>query len=371
MAQAEYILAITPTNPSLGASVRWTQHGRANPEFSIVQELLDFLLLPSRKKFAQRDFESAKLRVTREILDTAFETREAFYMLQGAQQLQERLLAVAEVQSAAADLAKRLRDAGNINELEFKEQQSAALELELEIKRAHLQLQSQHEKLNRLMGLDGKMSWMVAPRLPDLPRSEPSAKSIEQRALVQRLDFAIAKLRVEQADAALGMKKKTRWLPGLKRGVDTERDPDGTQFTGPRADIELPLFGRERAEIGKLNAARGAASEESAALENDIRSQVREAHAAVVAARSASEFASGKLLPHQQEILRETLLHYNAMQKSNFELLAAKEREVRAERAAVEAQRDYWISRVALERAAGGRVDGEMAALQATHHAEH
>ena len=101
------------------------------------------------------------------------------------------------------------------------------------------------------------------------------------------------------------------------------------------------------------------AAEEVAALENDVRSQVREAHAALVAARGAAEFAKSRLLPNQQEILRETLLQYNAMQKSNFELLAAKEREVRAERGAVDALRDYWLARVALERAVGGRIDGK------------
>lgn len=100
-------------------------------------------------------------------------------------------------------------------------------------------------------------------------------------------------------------------------------------------------------------------------MEDDVRSQVREALAALVAARGAAEFAKGKLLPNQQEILRETLLHYNAMQKSNFELLAAKERELRAERSAVEALRDYWLARVALERAVGGRVDGKAAPV---HH---
>lgn len=155
------------------------------------------------------------------------------------------------------------------------------------------------------------------------------------------------------------MKRKTRLIPGLKLGVGTERDPDGTQLTGPTADFEIPLFNRGGVEGAKLAAGKRQASEEVAALENDIRSQVREAHAALVNARDAAEFARSRLLPNQQEILREMLLQYNAMQKSNFELLAAKEREVRAERGAVESLRDYWLARVGLERAVGGRIDGK------------
>jgi cobalt-zinc-cadmium efflux system outer membrane protein len=213
------------------------------------------------------------------------------------------------------------------------------------------------------MGVSGA-NWTVAPMLPEMRGSEPSRASLEQRALAQRLDLAIARSRLSQSEHALGLKSKTRVIPGLKVGVDTERDADGTQFTGPTLDIEIPLFNRGHAEIAKLSAEKRQAAEEIIALENDIRSQVREAHSALVAARGAAEFAKGKLLPNQQEILREVLLHYNAMQKSNFELLAAKEREVRAERSAVEALRDYWLARVALERAVGGRIDGTVKAAK-------
>jgi cobalt-zinc-cadmium efflux system outer membrane protein len=50
-------------------------------------------------------------------------------------------------------------------------------------------------------------------------------------------------------------------------------------------------------------------------------------------------------------------LQYNAMQKGNFELLAAKEREQNSEQTSVEALRDYWTARVQLERAVGGQLE--------------
>lgn len=361
VSQAEFALAVMPQNPSLAASWRFSNPGaRSNPEFGLTQEILDLLLLSSRKRLAQSQLDQARLRVTREVMELAFETREAFYTLQGEEQLLGRFKAVAEVQTAAAELAKRLHDAGNISDLEWKEQQTASLEIEFEIKKALAQAQSRREKLNRLMGVSGT-SWTLAPALPALPGGEASRTALEQRALAQRLDLAIARKRLSLSEQALALKSKTRLIPGLKLGVDTERDTDGTQLTGPTADIEIPLFKRGGAEVAKLSAGRRQAAEEVAALENDVRSQVREAHAALVAARGAAEHAQGKLLPNQQEILRETLLQYNAMQKSNFELLAAKEREVRAERAAVEALRDYWLARVSLERAVGGRLDGRAA----------
>ncbi|MEI6535519.1 MAG: TolC family protein, partial [Verrucomicrobiaceae bacterium] len=348
----------TPQNPSLAASWRFTSPGgRSNSEFGLTQEILDLLLIAPRKKIAQHQLDQARLRVTREVTELNFDTREALINLQGEEQLLGRLRSVAEVQSTVADLAKRLHDAGNINDLEFKEQQNSSLELEFEIKKATAQTLHLREKLQRLMGVS-ETSWRVSPQLPELPGSDPSRGKLEELALSQRLDLAIVRSKAGQSEAALNLKKKTRRIPGLRLGVDTERDADGTHLTGPTADIEIPLFNRGHAEVAKLSAGSRQAAEEVAALEGDVRSQVREAHASLVAARSAAEFAKTKLLPNQQDILRETLLHYNAMQKSNFELLTAKEREVRAERNAVEALRDYWLARVALERAVGGRLCG-------------
>ncbi len=359
VSQAEFALTVMPQNPSLAASLRFTSPGRrSNPELGLTQEILDLLLLLPRRKIAQFQLDQTRQRITREILDLGNESREAFYMLQGEENLLQRLKAVGEVQNTAAELAQRLHAAGNINDLELKMQQTSSLEVELEIKKSAAQAQSQHEKLQRLMGVS-ETGWRVVPLLPEIPGSDPSLSKLEQRAGAQRLDLAMARIKAEQFEAALKLKKKTRLIPGLKLGVDTERD-GGTQFTGPTADIELPLFHRGSAEVAKLSAEHRQSLHEIAALENDIRSQVREAHAALVAARGAAEFAKTKLLPNQQDILRETLLHYNAMQKSSFELLAAKEREARAERNTVETVRDYWLARVALERAVGGRIDGAM-----------
>ena len=56
----------------------------------------------------------------------------------------------------------------------------------------------------------------------------------------------------------------------------------------------------------------------------NVRSEVREARDALISARDAAEYYEKVLLPQRQRVLRETLLHYNAMQKSSYELLAAK-----------------------------------------------
>jgi outer membrane protein, heavy metal efflux system len=145
----------------------------------------------------------------------------------------------------------------------------------------------------------------------------------------------------------------------VKLGVDTERTPDGQRVTGPTLDLELPVFDQGQPAIAKLTAEIQQARDNYAAQEVNVRSEVREARDALLAAREAVEYSQKNLLPLRKQILGETLLHYNAMQKNSYDLLAAKEREQMAEQGGIAALRDYWTARVALERAVGGRLAGE------------
>jgi len=61
-------------------------------------------------------------------------------------------------------------------------------------------------------------------------------------------------------------------------------------------------------------------------------------------------------LREREKILELALRHYNAMLKSPFDLLLAKQNEISAERGYIDAVREYWIARADLERAVGGRL---------------
>ncbi len=151
------------------------------------------------------------------------------------------------------------------------------------------------------------------------------------------------------------MKQKSRVVPGLKLGVDTERDPDLGQLTGPSAEIEVPIFDWGRASVQKLQAQVRQAKAELDAAEANVRNEARLTAAKTQAARELWRAAAQSLLPQRQQILKETLLQYNGMQKSNFELLQAKAEEQRASQEAIMALGDYWKAHVALEKAVGGR----------------
>ena len=359
ISQAELAQASRPANLEFFGNWRIPNRppSAVDMEDSLTADFLDLLTLPARKKIAARNLGQTKLEVADKVLQLAAETQTAFYDLQAQLELVKRLDIIVEVNDASADVAQRQYDAGNINELTLHEQQAPAAQSRLDWMSAKAEAQRLREHLNRLLGLSGEqIRWQITDELPSIPERDISLENLESLAINQRLDLAAQKDQMESIAAALKLKKHTRYIPGAAIGVDTERTPDGQRVTGPTLDLELPIFDQGQPAIAKLTAELQQAQDNYTAQEFNIRSEVREAQAAMLAAREAAEFSKKNLLPLRKQILGETLLQYNAMQKNSFDLLVAKEREQRSEQSSVEASRDYWIARVQLERAVGGRL---------------
>ncbi|MGH7952990.1 MAG: TolC family protein [Limisphaerales bacterium] len=326
-------------------------------EYSASADFLDLLTLPARKKIAARNLEQTKLEVADKVLQLAADTQTAFYDLQAQLELTNRLATIVEVNDAAADFAQRQYNAGNISDLELHNQQASAAQSHLDLMHAQAEAQMQRERLNRLLGVSGEqINWQVADELPPLPAVELPLTNLETIAVEQRLDLAAARNQAESIAAALRLKKHTRFIPGVTVGVDTERTPDGQRVTGPTLDLELPLFDQGQPAVARLTAEYRQAQDSYEAMAINVRSEVRQSSEVLRATRAAAEFSGNDLLPLQTKILHETLLQYDAMQKSTYDLLLAKEHEQTVVQEYVASLRDYWIARAQLERAVGGRL---------------
>jgi cobalt-zinc-cadmium efflux system outer membrane protein len=362
ISQADMAQASRLPNIEIAGSWRFPDRppSAADIEYSAAGNLLDLLTLPAKKKVAARNLEQTKLRVADKVLQLAADVQLTFYNLQAQMELADRLDTIFEVNNAASDLAQRQYDAGNINDLELHNQQAPSIQSQLNLMKAKAEAQAGREHLNRLLGLSGdQINWQIRNELPSLPEKELPLENLESLAVSQRLDLAASRKQAESIAAALSLKQHFRFIPGATIGVDTERSTDGQRITGPTLGLELPIFDQGQPAIAKLTAEFQQAKDNYLAREINARSEVRESRAALFAARQAVEYSQKNLLPLRKQILGETLLHYNAMQKSSYDLLAAKDLEQDAEQINVEAMRDYWIARVELERAVGGRLTNE------------
>ena len=363
ISQADLVDAGLLTNPEFAASWRFPDRSPygTNAEYSITKDLLDLIVIPIRKRFAAAQLAQTETRIAHEVLTLAADVKTAFYTLQARQQLLGRLNAIAGISETAADFTKSLHAAGNTSDLDLANQQGSYEQSRLDVAQTTLQVRSDRERLNRLLGLWGaNTNWKIADHLPDIPAHEVSLAHLESLAIAQRLDLEAARMNVNLIGQSLALRTRTRFLPaGIKVGVDTERETDGQRVTGPTLNLELPIFNQGQGAIAKLTAQYRQAERELEASAINARSEVREARDQLIAGRDVTSYIGQRLLPTRQQALNLTLQQYNFMLKGAYDLLLAKQNEVAAERSYVEAWRDYWIARAEQERAVGGNLSGK------------
>jgi len=337
----------------------------SNPAFHLTSaevglslDFLDVFILPLKKNLASVELERTKLRVADQVIRLAAEVKTGFYELLASQELLERLELMGEIRLAASEFAALQEQAGNLNELDLEQHRAVYNQIRVDIVKAELGLRRHREALNRYMGLWGEeIHWLAEKGLPSLPDTDPQVELFEAVALEQRFDIAAARKGIDQVARALALTKGTRFFPvGIEIGIDSEKDIDGARVTGPSLEIQIPVFDQGQAAIARLESQLLQSQRRLENLSIHARSEVRLARDFMIASRELTEYYRDRLLPQRQQIVQLTLEQYNMMLQGTYDLLAAREREVETERAYIEAWRDYWIARVELERALGGRL---------------
>lgn len=355
--QADLVQAGLLRNPTFGASVGFptTSGSRLGSDFSITQDFLDIFTLPLRKSVAERQFQQAKLRVGNAVLQLAADVRSGYFTLLAAQHMTQMLREISQGQDAVSELAQRQREAGNINDLELALEIDAAQSARVAVARSDAQVLEARERLARLLGVFGAdTGFRIAELLPELPQTDPPLDGLETLAIEQRLDLAAAKSEREVLASTLSAASVTRFFPAVQVGASVLRDPEGITTVGPTLSLELPIFDQGQARLARLEAQTREATARVEELAVQVRSQVRATRNRLVQGRAIVDFYRTSLLPLRERILRQSQLHYNAMQIGLPQLVVARQNLTNAYREYVDALREYWTARSDLELAVGG-----------------
>ncbi len=346
-------------NPSFDLSVRFPDRppSGSNWEEAAAFDFLDLLMIPLRKRVAADQLAAAQLRVADETLRLVAEAKMAVYELQGDAVMLTHQNTIVDIQRAAVDLTQRQHEAGNVTDLSLAQQQAAYNSARLDLAMAENAQRQHREKLNRMLSLwGGDTAWKMAEGLPSLPENDVPLRGLESLAVAQRLDLAAAQMELAGVVRALGLTKTYRYIGVLEFGADTEREPDGTNVTGPRMRLELPIFNQGQARVARGEAELRRAERKVEGLAIGIRADVRALHDKLAALRDATSFFQNEVLPIRRAITSGTLLEYNGMLMGNYELFRTRSEQIEAEHKSIETLRDYWITRAELERAVGGNL---------------
>jgi cobalt-zinc-cadmium efflux system outer membrane protein len=359
VSQAEVVQAGLLKNPIVSGRIRFPDVSSAanNLEFGIVQNFMDLLMLPARKKIAAARFEQTKAMVADEVLSIVSEVEKAYFEVQGAANSRQVRARIVEASGASHEFARRLYEAGNISELSLANEQGQYEEMRVRLAESDILLSTASERLTRLMGLWGaRIDWRLPPRLPDIPAQEIPLEQLETLAVANRLDLESVRREIDVLAQVLGTTVTWRWIGDLEVGIDAERDTDRTWVIGPELAVELPLFDQHQAKVAQGVALLRQKVNELTVLAVDARSEVRTLRNKMVMQRYLIDHYKQVIVPLRERIVTLTMEKYNYMLVGTFDLLLAKQQEFDTYGKYLEAVRDYWIIRADLRKAVGGRL---------------
>jgi outer membrane protein TolC len=118
--------------------------------------------------------------------------------------------------------------------------------------------------------------------------------------------------------------------------------------------LDLPLFNPSRPRLEAADARADEAAARADEEDAELTAELETLRARLSAARKAARRWRDVIVPARAGITAETQLRYNGMLTGAAQLLSARQAETDARRELIEALRDYWTTRAALERAVGG-----------------
>lgn len=361
VARADLAQAGLLENPRLHYGVRRSGDGATGYEWSATMNFMDLVVLPLRRKAGAGRYEQARLRVSHEVLGLAAEVKAAFYAAQAAR----RHLALSRTAyasfEAAAELLDRQRKAGNINALDHAREKAEAERAAVELARAEGEAEQASERLSAIMGVQDMAPWTPEETPSEPSPAEPPLAQLEEAALRLRWDLDAARrepsiLKSELSISRLGL------FGDITAGVDAEKEFGGEKGIGPAIELSIPLFDRRQASSARVKAELRRSALTVAALENQVRLEVRLARSRLGAARKSAERYKAALVPLSRRVAAETLKHYNFMLLGVYDVLRTRRDEFERQSEYIDALRDYWSAWAELERALGGKIPPELAA---------
>ncbi len=314
-------------------------------ELTVVQDILDLLQIGQRRGVANAELRAARARAIAATVELAAEVEMAFYDVLAAMSESELVKTAFETANASADLVERQHAVGNTSDLELVREQEQRERSRIEIGRADQLVEERRAKLGALLGVaNEKSAWTLAGQLGDIPMMKPGLDDLEDAASVANLDLDALRADADAAAERHSYAMVRAFLPELGVGVAASRRDGSDWEVGPAVRIGIPLFNQQQGPRARALAQEHRARNELAATRTDLAATARTTRSRVEQAYAEVKQIVDVVMPLRERVLHESVLQYNAMNLSTFELLIARRDMVDVGRQRIEALRRYWSS---------------------------
>ena len=187
-------------NPTLLYKTRTSNEegAKRNNEIEIKQDVFDILFWPLRKKIAGTRFKASQYEAAHQMTDFIKEVRLSYLEWLTAMHKQALAEDHFKAQEASFEIARRQKEAGNINILKMAEAQAIFQKAKIERLKTKQETQMLTERLRTMLGLKPNQFFMEeVVQIPDLPKENFDDKNLEKIAFDHRLDLLMKRQEVK------------------------------------------------------------------------------------------------------------------------------------------------------------------------------
>lgn len=326
---------------------------KRNNEIEIKQDVFDLLFWPIRKKIAGTRFKASQYEAAHQMTDFIKDVRLSYLEWLTANHKQTLAEDHFKAQEAALEIARRQKEAGNINSLKMGEFQVIFQKAKIEWLKTKQETQMLTERLRTKLGLKPNQFFMEEMvQIPDLPKENLIIADLEKKALDHRLDLLMKRQEIKILEQSQNL---TGFLPDIEVGYNQETETSGDKLKGVVVEGQVPIFNRKQAERMGLKASLETSKHQLDAMEQEALLEIRLAYQSLMTSREVVE-AYKEAMPVYQQMIKETLYEYNFMLTDVFHLLESKQAELETKEEYADALKDYWASRIELENAIGAKL---------------
>ncbi|OKO75248.1 TolC family protein [Bradyrhizobium sp. AS23.2] len=358
LAEADMVEQSLPPNPTFSVS-RIAGNGASEIERQVVGDILALAALPLRSDIARERFRQAQLRAALATLRVAADVRRAYFKAVAANEMSALLTDAKATAESIATLAKRLGETGSLNKLDQAREQVFYAETTTDLATARQEASSSRERLTRLLGLwGGGLAFRIPDKLPALPKKPRALPSVEVDAIAHRIDLQIARMEVVALAEALDLTTATRFVTLLDvAGIDRRtKDPESPSFRERGFDVQfqIPIWDGGEVRVRQSAAIYDQAFNRLTEKAVNVRSEARDAYRTYRSAYDIASHYQREVLPLRKIIAEEMQLRFSAMQDDVFALLVEVRQRIASQRAAIDANRDFFLAQAELRNAVNG-----------------
>ena len=351
VAEADYAQAGRMENPGFA----YERFSGSDYTKSVLFDIGGVLLMPLKRRMESRRLKTSRYQAASNVFAHISATRNAWFNAVAEKQHSALLERALESAETGNHLTRQMAALGHSSVVDAAESELFLGELRVALTRQRLAQSDARERLVKQLGLWGveARNLKIPDQLPKLPEEEIRIEAVERHAIETRLDVKLGKLLVESMGKNLKLTRLNPFISAIEAGPVLE-SAEGDKERGYEIEFRIPLFdiGDVKSHKAKILYEQSMAQAEATAIK--AASSARQALKGYQVAFDIANQYRSKLLPLKQRISDETMLRYNGMLISVFDLLKDVRSSIELESNYVDALKEFWIADTGLQQAIAG-----------------